>query len=185
MTLDSRIVEYLENGKFICAFVFEDNGNRLRLLNQNSRELNLPQNRVVHLNTERIPAELSREDIILTLQETAKKRKELAQSIFLHEIWELVSEKTEDNYGVNFLAGLFFGEDPTDDQTAALLRSVIANRLYFKYKAGSIQVHSPETVEQITLMQEKEKEKEAFIADNTLALRQVWEKGQIPAKWKD
>ena len=185
MALEGRIVEYLENGKFICAFIFEDNGNRLRLFNQNSRELNLPQNRVVHLNKERIPAELSREDIILTLQETAKKREELAQSIFLHDIWELVSEKTEDNYGVNFLAGLFFGEDPTDDQTAALLRSVIANRLYFKYKAGDIQVHSPETVEQITLMQEKEKEKEDFIADNTLALRQVWEEGQIPAKWKD
>ena len=91
MTLDGRIVEYLENGKFICAFVFEDNGNRLRLLNQNSRELNLPQNRVVHLNKERIPAKLSREDIISTLQETAKKREELAQSIFLNEIWELVS----------------------------------------------------------------------------------------------
>ena len=185
MTLDGRIVEYLENGKFICALVFEDNGNRLRLLNQNSRELNLPQNRVVHLNKERIPAKLSREDIISTLQETAKKREELAQSIFLNEIWELVSEKPEDNFGVNFLAGLFFGEDPSDDQTAAFLRSVIANRLYFKYKAGDIQVHSPETVEQIELMHEKEKEKEDFIADNTLALRQVWEEGQIPAKWKD
>ena len=64
MKLDGRIVEYLENGKFICAFVFEDNGNRLRLLNQNSRELNLPQNRVVHLSKEKLPAELSNTQVI-------------------------------------------------------------------------------------------------------------------------
>ena len=185
MTLDGRIVEYLENGKFICAFVFEDNGNRLRLLNQNFKELNLPHNRIVHFSTEKISAKDSRENIISTLQETSKQREGLAQTINLDEIWGIVSEKPEDSFEINFLAGLFFGDDPTDDQAAAFLRSVIADRLYFKYKAGDIHVHSPETVEQIKLMQEKEKQKESFIANNTLALRQVWKNGKLPANWMD
>jgi exoribonuclease-2 len=184
MTLDSRIVEYLENGKFICAFVFEDTGNRLRLLNQNSRELNLPLNRIVHFNKEKTSVKRSREDIIGTLQETSKQREGLAQKINLAEIWELVSEKPEENFGINFLAGLFFGDDPTDDQGSAFLRSVIADRLYFKYKAGEIHVHSPETVEQIKLMQEKERQKENFITSNTSALRYIWEEGKIPANWE-
>ena len=184
MTLDGRIVEYLENGKFICAFVFEDTGNRLRLLNQNSRELNLPLNRIVHFTKEKTSVKRSREDIIGTLQETSKQREGLAQKINLAEIWELVSEKPEDNFGVNFLAGLFFGDDPTDDQGSAFLRSVIADRLYFKYKAGEIHVHSPETVEQIKLMQEKERQKENFITSNTSALRYIWEEGEIPANWE-
>ena len=184
MTLDGRIVEYLENGKFICAFVFEDTGNRLRLLNQNSRELNLPLNRIVHFSKEKTSVKRSREDIIGTLQETSKQREGLAQKINLAEIWELVSEKPEDNFGVNFLAGLFFGDDPTDDQGSAFLRSVIADRLYFKYKAGEIHVHSPETVEQIKLMQEKERQKEIFISSNTSALRYIWEEGEVPANWE-
>jgi exoribonuclease-2 len=184
MTLDGRIVEYLENGKFICAFVFEDTGNRLRLLNQNSRELNLPLNRIVHFNKEKTSVKRSREDIIGTLQETSKQREGLAQKINLAEIWGLVSEKPEDNFGINFLAGLFLGDDPTDDQGSAFLRSVIADRLYFKYKAGEIHVHSPETVEQIKLMQEKERQKENFITSNTSALRYIWEEGEIPANWE-
>jgi exoribonuclease-2 len=93
MTLDGRIVEYLENGKFICAFVFEDTGNRLHLLNQNSRELNLPLNRIVHFTKEKTSVKRSKEDIIGTLQETSKQREGLAQKINLAEIWELVSEK--------------------------------------------------------------------------------------------
>ena len=185
MTLDGRIVEYLENGKFICAFAIEDTDNRLRLLNQNSRELNLPLNRIVHFAREKISAKHSRENIISTLQETSKQRERLALTINLDEIWELVSEKPEDKFGTNFLAGLFFGDEPTDDQTAAFLRSVIADRLYFKYKTGEILIHSPETVEQIKLMQEKEKQRESFIANNVLALRQVWEEGKLPPNWDE
>jgi len=185
MTLDGRIIEYLENGKFICAFVFDDNGNRLRLLNQNSRELNLPLNRIVHFTKEKISANHSREEIISSLQETSKQREGLAQTINLDEIWGLVSEKPEESYEVNFLASLFFGDDPTDDQAAAFLRSVIADRLYFKYKTGNIHVHSPETVEQIKFMQEKEKQEEFFITKNTLALRQIWKEGKIPSNWEE
>ncbi|MEK6198567.1 MAG: RNB domain-containing ribonuclease [Desulfobacterales bacterium] len=185
MTLDGRIIEYLENGKFICAFVFDDNGNRLRLLNQNSRELNLPLNRIVHFTKEKISAKHSREEIISSLQETSKQREGLAQTINLDEIWGLVSEKPEESYEVNFLASLFFGDDSTDDQAAAFLRSVIADRLYFKYKTGNIHVHSPETVEQIKFMQEKEKQEEFFITKNTLALRQIWKEGKIPANWEE
>jgi exoribonuclease-2 len=185
MTVDDRIVEYLENGKFICAFVFEDNGNRLRLLNQNSRELNLPHNRLVHWTNQKISPVPSRDAILDLLQKTAQKRTLLAEEISLDEIWEIVSEKHEDAFGIDFMATLFFGDDPTDDQCAAFLRSVIANRVYFKYKSGSIHVHSPEVVEQIKQKLGKEKEQKIFIARNTVALRRIWEKGHPLQDWED
>ncbi len=185
MTLDGRIVEYLENGKFLCAFVLEDNGSRLRLLNQNSRELNLPLNRIVHFTKEKIVSNGTREDIISILQDTSKQREGLIKFIALDEIWELVSEKPDDTFEGDFLATLFFGEDASDDQSAAFLRSVIANRLYFKYKAGKIHAHSPETVEQITLQQEKEKQQENFIINNSSALLQIWEGDENAVAWKD
>jgi len=183
MKLDGRIVEYLENGKFICAFVFEDNGNRLRLLNQNSRELNLPHNRIVHCSIAKVASSPSREETLSILQKTAELRTGLAETINLDEIWEIVSEKPEDTFEVNFLASLFFGEDPTDDQCAAFLRAAVANRMFFKFKAGMIHVHSPETVEQIKNRQEKEKEQETFIARNTTALRRIWENNEPLHDW--
>ena len=187
MTLNGRVVEYLENGKFICAFVLEDSGNRIRVLNQNSRELSLPQNRIVHSADNRVSPVPSREKILDILQKTAKKRTELVQAIIsLDEIWQIVSEKPEDVFGVDFLASLFFGAEVTDDQSAAFLRSVIANRLYFKYKAGSIYVHAPETVEQIKLKLEKEQEQESFITANSKVLRLVWEGGEpSEEEWLD
>ena len=185
MKLDGKIVEYLENGKFICAFVFEDIGGRLRLFNQNSKELNLQRNRIVHFSRKKISINSSREDILVILRETSKLRDYLAQKINLDDIWEVVSDKPEDTFEVDFLAGLYFGDSPTDDQSSAFLRSVIADRLYFKYKAGKIHVHSPETVEQIKHMQEKERQKESFIAKNSRALRYIWEKSELPKNWEE
>ena len=186
MTLHGRLVEYLENGRFICALVQNDNdGTRLRLLNQDQRETNLPHDRIIHISPKNISSRLSREEIMSILHKTSQQREILAESIDLHEVWELVSEKPEENFEVNFLASLFFGNDPTDDQTAAFLRAIIANRLYFKYKSGKIHVHSPETVTQIKLKQDLEKEQDDFITDNSKFIEWIWQNGKIPADWKE
>ena len=103
MTLDGRIVEYLENGKFICAFVYEDVNNRLRLFNQNSREVTLPRNRIVHCTDVGITPPPSRNEAVAVLQKTAERRNGLADTINLDEIWEIVSERPEDVFEVVFL----------------------------------------------------------------------------------
>jgi exoribonuclease-2 len=185
MTLHGRLVEYLENGRFICAHVQNDNGTRLRLLNQDNRETNLPHDRIIHISQGNVSSRLSREEIMSILHKTSQQREILAESIDLHEVWELVSEKPEENFEVSFLASLFFGNDPTDDQTAAFLRAIIANRLYFKYKSGKIDVHSPETVTQIKLKQDMEKEQDDFIADNSKFIKWIWQNGKIPGNWKE
>ena len=42
MVTTGKIIEYLDNGKFVCAFVTECQNKRTRSLNQNGREINLP-----------------------------------------------------------------------------------------------------------------------------------------------
>jgi len=42
MVTSGKIIEYLDNGKFVCAFVTECQDKRTRSLNQNGREVNLP-----------------------------------------------------------------------------------------------------------------------------------------------
>ncbi|MBU1986284.1 MAG: hypothetical protein KJ846_03555, partial [Proteobacteria bacterium] len=50
MTTTGKIIEYLDGGKFICAFVTEAQEKRLRLINQTGREINLPLSRVLHIS---------------------------------------------------------------------------------------------------------------------------------------
>lgn len=185
MSLEGKIVEYLENGKFICGFVLRESSNRLHLVNQNSRELNLPSNRIIHANNEKTSSAASRDEIITCLEKTSGKRETLADTINLDEIWNLVAEKPDDVYEVDFLASLYFGDAPADDQRAAFLRAVIDNRLYFKYKADKVQVHSPEKVAQIKHMQEKERREEVFIAENGAILRRLWEEETVPDSWNE
>ena len=180
MNLTGRVVEYLENGKFICAYVYEDIGTRLHILNQNSRELNLPSSRIIHCNHDTVASDLSRGEMLTLLQKTAKQREKLAAATPLDEVWELASEKPEEIFTVDFLASLYWGSDPSNNQAAAFLRAVIANRLFFKYKSGKIHVHSPEMVAKSKLNQEVEKEQDEFINFHAKIIEQIWHDGKMP-----
>ena len=174
MAFQGKIIEYLENGKFICAYVSDDDGKRLRLFNQNNREINLSQARVVHFSQEKYPPGLSRQELTVLLNKSAEKRDALSSEINLLEIWEIASEEKDDAFDVSFLAALGFGENPTDDHCAAFLRAVFLDKIFFKYKTGKIFVHSPEKVEQIRLQHEKENQKELHLVKNVDGLIKLW-----------
>ena len=80
MAWPGKIIEYIEQGKFICAWVEEDAGKRLRLLNQNGREVNLPTSRVVHHTEDALSATLGRDDSIAQLKERDQARSRLMAS---------------------------------------------------------------------------------------------------------
>lgn len=163
MTATGKLIEYLEGGKFLCALVTGAQAKRLRLLNQNGREMNLPLSRVVHCSEKSHVLDLPREDLTRQLQETAATRKQLMAEIDLHEIWELVSEESTNSFQPSFLAELNFGKDADDDIVSAFLRSVFEDRLYFKYKADKIIAHSAEQIEQIRNQRNKEKKIQELI----------------------
>lgn len=88
MTAQGKVGEYIEQGKFICAFVAEDTGKRLHLLNQNGREVSLSLSRLVHLSQAALSGQLSREEILRELKEVAERRRELMADVDLAAIWE-------------------------------------------------------------------------------------------------
>ncbi len=173
-----KIVEYLENGKFICALVTSSQAKKLHLLNQNGREINLSESRVVHCSSSAsLDMDDNNEDIIRQLKEINEKRMELMDQINLQEIWDLIKEEPSTNFSPNFLAELNFGNTIDDHVIAALLRCVFADRLYFKYKEGAIRVHREEQVEQLKLQQEVEKKKLQLIENGIELIRQIDSKG--------
>ncbi|MCI5130571.1 MAG: RNB domain-containing ribonuclease [Candidatus Electrothrix sp. EH2] len=186
MTPPGTIIEYLDSGRFICGLVLQDSNNRLRLLNQNGREMNLPASRVVTVSRTKHQVDGSREDRIALLKEMAAVRADLTDSIPLEEIWELASEEEESSFPADFLAELSFGDKLTDDQSAAFLRAVFMDRFFFKYKNDMVNVHTPEQVEQLRHQRQKEQEKEAVLTKGAAHLQAIMQGEQISAEqWPD
>ncbi len=163
MITSGKLIEYLDNGKFICAFVTDNQLKRVHLINQNEREVNLPISRIIHCSSTCHSIDTSRDTLIKTLKATNENRNSLMEEINLEEIWELTSDENISNYKPSFLAELVFGEEANDDIVSAFLRCVFMDKLFFKYKEGKIKAHSPEKVEQLRLQAEKEEKKKEAI----------------------
>ncbi len=180
------LIEYIEGGRFLCALVMQDTGKRLRLLNQNGREVNLPESRVLIASRRRHSLDTGREALQELLRTTAARRSGLAAEIDLSEVWELASEEEQTAFPAEFLAGLLFGGELDDDQVAAFLRAVFTDRFFFKYKNGLVTVHTPEQVEQLRHQREKEKEREALLEQGAEALRRIMNNEEVDTEqWPD
>ncbi len=184
MTLQGKIIEYIDQARFICGLVTRDEDKRLRVINQNGREMNLPLARIVHHTVQGYPVELAREDVQRLLQETGARRQELAGGVNLAEIWELAVEEDDSAFSPDFLAELNFGGAIGDDHVAAFLRRVFSDRLFFKYREGKVLVHSVEVVEQLQDKAAREKEKEELLESGAKALQGLM-RGECPVAWPD
>lgn len=184
MALQGAIIEYMEQSRFVCAMVVDEDSKRLRLINQNGREVNLPLSRLLHQSAKRHSLTLSRDEQLRLLKEADQARQAMMQQIDLAEIWQLASEEEGASFSPDFLAELAFGEDATDNHVAAFLRSIFVDRLYFKYKEGRVLAHSPEAVDGLRLKQEREKEQESLMSTGAMNLRRLWE-GDSTVDWPE
>ncbi|KAF0190102.1 MAG: exoribonuclease [Desulfobulbaceae bacterium] len=170
MTTPGKLIEYLDGGKFICAFVTEAQDKRLRLINQTGREINLPSSRVLHASKRTYSVTGNREELLKQLQGSADRRKGLTEAFNLEEAWELTTDETTPVFEPLFLAELVFGSEVDDDMVAACIRRTFSDRFYFKFKEGEIHAHSREQVEQLRLQQEKEQSRQALLTSGAAAL---------------
>ncbi|HIQ37961.1 MAG TPA: RNB domain-containing ribonuclease [Desulfocapsa sulfexigens] len=173
MVSSGKLIEYLDGGRFLCAYVIGAQAKRLHLINQNGREMNLPLSRVVHCSDKTHSVDSSREELTRELIKTAETRKQFMGKIDLQEIWELTSDESTQSFSPSFLAELSFGKDADDDIVAAFLRSVFEDRLYFKYKENKVIAHSSEHIEQLQKQREKEKRTQELIELGAGFLKQI------------
>lgn len=177
MIATGKLIEYLDNGKFMCALVTEFQAKRLRLINQNGRELNLPASRVVHCSSDPHSTTIDRDLLINHLKETTNKRSSLMEEVNLKEIWELTLDESSGVFTPSFLAELTFGEDANDDNIAAFLRCIFIDKLYFKYKEGKVLANDQEKVEQLLIQQQKEAQKNKIIEEGIAAIADIQSPG--------
>ncbi len=182
--MQGKIIEYVEHGKFICAAVMDDSGNRLHLLNQNGREVNLAPARVVHQSSLPVSVKSHHDLIIKILHEIDKTRQTMTLPVALHDVWQVASEEKDLTFSPQFLADLCFGGQANDDQVSALLRGVFNDPIYFKFRDNQIHAHTPEVVEQLLFKLEQARQRQNMLQVGAAALRALMI-GEQPTAWPE
>ena len=140
------IVEYIDRQKIMCAVVLEVKNQRLRLLTENNREVNLSRKRLLHRDKIRLDLSLGRDRMVEALKEVVRKRKELINNIDIRDLWEVLN--TEQNWiDLATMTEFCFPESPSGDHEAAVMRALFNDRLYFKFNPDGFRPNSPKQVE--------------------------------------
>ena len=143
-----KIIEYIEEGRFVCTMCLEDKGNRLHLLTPSNRQVNLSPKRALLISGPAIDTMRPREELLEMLKQTDGTRVGLKGRINVKELWELIRNEKE-SFDHKYLAQLVFGENVTGDHLSALVRALFEDRLYFKLKDSRFLPNSEEKVYQI------------------------------------
>jgi exoribonuclease-2 len=130
--IKGSIVEYIEQQKIICAVILQETKGKLRLLNENNREVNFSEKRLSHISSVCLDDSGSRDLTVTRLKQLAQNRKKLSETINIQELWEILHEESED---IDLETMTFFCFDPpiTSDHEAAVIRAFFSDRLYFKF----------------------------------------------------
>ncbi len=153
-----KIVEYIDQGRFVCTICLQDKGTRLHLLTPMNRELNLSPKRAVLVSEPTVDVSQPREDLILKLNQVEETRLHLKAQVDVEGLWELVRDE-DDAFDDTYLGQLVFGESITGNHCSAIVRALFENHLYFKMKNGRFLPNSKEKVEQIIAQEAEEAQK--------------------------
>ncbi len=156
-----NIVEYIDQQKIICAVILQEKNGKLKLLNENNREVSFSEKRLSHISGVCLDTSIARDAIAAHLKELALTRQKLSQAIDIKELWEILNEESDD---IDIPTMTLFCFDPplTFDHESAVIRAFFHDRLYFKFNKLTFTSYTPEQVK-IKKRQIKEAEKKEIL----------------------
>ena len=165
-----NIAEYIDQQRVVCAVVTQLKNQRLRLLTENNREINLSAARLAHLSREGLDASASRDSLVRELKTLSQKRRKLAETLDIGELWELLHEDGEP-IDIPTMTALCFDPPTTEDHESAVIRAFFKDKLYFKFNRDHLTPHTPEQIELKLRQQREAAEKERLIEQGSIWLK--------------
>jgi len=143
--IKGNIVEYIDQQKIICAVILQVQKDKLKLLNENNREISFSKNRLSHISPVCLDISISRDFIASQLKKLSLNRKTLSETINIKELWDILHEESGD---IDISTMTLFCFDPplTADNEAAVIRAFFYDRLYFKFNKTMFIPYTPEQV---------------------------------------
>lgn len=172
------VVEYIDQQKIICAVVLEEKDQRLRLLNENNREVNQKVSRLSHVSRTRLKLGQGRDKTVESLKNLAARRQALSRHIDIKEIWEAV-HSLEEWIDLSSMTSFCFSGEPESDHESAVIRAFFENRIYFKFGHEWFYPHPPEVVENNIARQEAEARQKRLVEEGGQWIRSVLNNGSL------
>jgi exoribonuclease-2 len=156
------LIEYIDSRKVVCAVVLELKKLRVRLLNENNRELKLSASRLSHISRARLDLSQGRDRLAAALKQTAARRRELSTQVNVFELWEVLNGESE-WIDLKTMTDLCFPNAGDSDHEAAVTRAFFDDRLYFRFGIDKFYPHSPDKVEQLKAQRQAEARREQIV----------------------
>lgn len=177
---EGNIVEFIDRQKILCAVVQEVKNQRLKILTENDREINLSSSRLSHTSRMVLDLSMGRIKTIDALRGIAYRRKQLTRQVNIRELWEVLNSEQE-WIDLPTMTEFCFSEQATSDHESAIVRAFFQNRQYFKYDQNRFFPIPEEQVER-NLAQEREQARKAQRIESCAAwLRARFQPDRPPA----
>jgi len=177
-----NIVEYIDAQKIVCAVVIEVKKQRLRLLTETDREVNLAEKRLVHKGGRQIDVSKGRIHAVNEVKKISDDRKVLIDSVDIEELWDVLNSEQE-WIDLDTMTEFCFPDNPDDDHQAAVVRAFFYNRRYFRFNQNSFFPYSQEQVD-LKIKQEQEAARISHIIENGGSwLQTVWKDKNRSVEW--
>ena len=173
------IVEFIDRQKILCAVVQEVKNQRLKLLTENDREVNLSSNRLSHKSRMVLDLSLGRIKTIDALKGIAFRRKQLTQEVHIRELWEILNSEQE-WIDLATMTEFCFSDHATCDHESAIVRAFFQNRLYFKFDQNRFFPISEEQVERNIALEREVARKAKRIESGALWVRAQLQQDRRP-----
>ncbi len=168
------VVEFIDRQKMTCAVVMELKGDRLHVITEGNREINLSLKRLSHLSDMVLDTSIGRDRLVARLKEIAARRETLMTRVDIRELWEILN--TEPNWiDLPTMTGLCFPDVPDKDHESAVVRAFFNQRLYFKFDTGRFFPYPEEKVEELTARTEEENRRREIIEQGRRWVKRVME----------
>jgi exoribonuclease-2 len=160
----NQVIDYYDGRRISCGLVLDIEDRRARILGEQGKELKISPARVLMSGKDpHFPLTGSRDEQVSRLRDISLQREELKVHIDLPELWDVVGTEAR-QMDIHELGELLFGDRPSLDSVAALLRAIFEDRLYFKIKPDGIEIPEPEVVQQALQQRDRERERQEFTA---------------------
>jgi len=159
-----HVVEYIDHQQIMCGVVLDVKGQRLRLLTETNREVNLSDGRLSHNGEKVLDVSIGRDKLVDMLKQIARQREELTHDVDIKELWEVLNTEQE-WIDLPTMTAFCFPNEPDSDHASAVMRAFFKNRLYFKFDQDKFFPNSEEQVEQ-TARQQREAERKNRIIES-------------------
>ena len=178
--LPGTVLEFFEAKEIVCGVCLASKNQRLNVLTQQNREINLASSRILHSGSLLLNVQLTRDELVRSLNSIAALRRNLMPAVRVEELWSLI-EGEEEGFSARDLAGFVFAEALTDHHVAAMQRVLLQEHLFFRFKDGAFFANSQEKIDQRRLEMEREKEKEVQLEEGSAWLKAIWGRKPRPA----